>query len=405
MLNWRGDLGGNDRGLELEYSIFEKPAGDPLTLPEIKALMWRPDWEKARVDSAELIAPGPLHAASFGFEPVAAIGPATGTTSTISFEAPPVRPGDSTLQVSTRSRSVPKNATGPGSREGALIDVMGPIVAIWSKIMPNRSLITYTHYRPIFEEIGEEKRPLQPYRAERIYHSAWKPPAPDNVLWRVVIVRRGAFAVRIAPGPNVAPQKDRLSHGEEIEVTVPRVVSGAKRLVPVFRQARRTPYVRIPDVPLIPPRNPSDFDGKRTKRWRLFDYPFKLPPTPPVSGVNVFGRFKRLSFQAARGSLTLGPNQTLDLHAATPLAFRNIEGPGAVGEHLVIPVQLDSRTAKVRFQGRAETLVNGDPYLTEHPSWVRFVDVDVVTVMAALLGLFFSALAFLVTGGAWARRD
>ncbi|MDQ3725903.1 MAG: hypothetical protein M3335_08480 [Actinomycetota bacterium] len=404
MLNWQGGLGGNDRGLELEYSIFEKPAGDPLTLPEIKALMWRPDWEKARVDSAELIAPAPLHAASFGFEPVAAIGPPAGTTSTISFEAPAVRPGDATLQVSTRSRSVSKGAAGPGSREGALIDVLGPTVAIWSKIMPSRSLLTYTHVSPIFEEIGEEKRPLQPYRAERIDHSPWEPPAPGNVLWRVVIVRRGAFAVRIAPGPNVAPQKDRLSHGEEIEVTVPRVVSGAKRLVPVFRQARRTPYIKIPDVPLIPPINPSDFDGKRTKRWRVFDYPFKLPPTPPISGVNVFGQFERLRFQAARGSLTLGPDQPFDLDAATPLALTDIEGPGAVGEHLVIPVRLDSRTAKVRIQGRAKTLINGDPYLTEHPAWVRFVDGDFVTVMAALLGVLLSALA-LVTGGARARRD
>jgi hypothetical protein len=130
---------------------------------------------------------------------------------------------------------------------------------------------------------------------------------------------------------------------------------------------------------------------------------FRQPRRSP--GLTCFGRFKRLSFQAARGSLTLGPDRTLDLHAATPLAFRNIEGPGAVGEHLVIPVRLDSRTAKVRIQGRAETLVNGDRYLTEQPSWVRLIDVDLVTVIAAIIGLFFSATAFLAAEGARARRD
>lgn len=100
-----------------------------------------------------------------------------------------------------------------------------------------------------------------------------------------------------------------------------------------------------------------------------------------------------------------GPDRTLDLHAATPLAFRDIEGSRAVGKHLVIPVRIDSRTAKVRIQGKAETLVNGDPYLTEQPSWVRFADVAFVTVTAALIGLFLSAAAFLVAGGAREGRD
>jgi hypothetical protein len=405
VFTWQGNLGMDDRGLELEFSSFSQPAGDPLTLPEVKALMRSPALEKKRVDSAELIARGPLHAGSFGPEPVAAIGPPAGTTSTISFEAPTVRPGDSTLQVSTRSRSAPENAGQPGSREGALIDVMGPAMAIWSKVPKGRSLLTYTHVSPIYEEIGGERRLLPRYWAGRVDFSTPKPLAPNLVWWRVIIVRRGAFAVRIAPRPNIDPRKNRLFPGERIEVTVPRVVSGAERLVPVFRRARRDPRVTIPDVPLIPPRNPFDYNGKRTTLWRPFDHPFLLPPTPPVSGVNVFGRFKRLSFQAARGSLTLGPDQTLPLDAATPLALTDIEGPGAVGEHLVVPVRLNSRTAKVRIQGRAKTLVNGDPYLTEHPSWVRFIDGEVVTTMATVLSLFLSALALLITRGAWARRD
>jgi hypothetical protein len=171
------------------------------------------------------------------------------------------------------------------------------------------------------------------------------------------------------------------------------VARNAAQLIPRFKAANRDPKVWIENLPFIPTteagaeRQIGDGPGEAT--YEKESKEFEFPPTPPLTGINVFGDISDLRFSDATADLTIG-TEGRSISAGTPLEFRNIKGTGVVGHHMLIPVRVDGHEAKIHVIGEADARVNGLPVASER-SWVANVlsDEKVSWFLALVASLSF----------------
>lgn len=157
-----------------------------------------------------------------------------------------------------------------------------------------------------------------------------------------------------------------------VTISAPHVARNASRLTPKFKAADRHPKFWIDRLPFIPTaetgvvRQIGEGPGEQT--YATGSKQFEYPPTPPLTGINVFGEIANLRFSEATADLTIG-TESKSISAGTPLEFRNIKGTGVVGHHMLIPVRVDGHEAKIHVIGEADARVNGLPVASEQ-SWI-----------------------------------
>ena len=400
-----GQLG--DRGIRLERYLIDIPRGEVLSKRlAIGLVLTRHPQQRILADFVMLSTPGPMHVMSLGREPVAAIGTPAGVPVTIDFDEPIVRPVDRTLRVKVPydprawTREEPER-----SGDGVpMVDVVGPQVLMWAPTTGTRHWFSrVTHVTPPID-ITEDKQEVHlHYKGQLTEEPPDRARLPGLVTWQVLYVPGGTFATRLVPGltgPDGEPRQPYEQPAERgsLDVSVPRALSHARSLLPVFREARRHPIVRVDRIEFMTAKSLVDrFTADVPRRFRTW-FPltdrFQLPPTPPVNGVNVFGAVSRMAMREARGSLTIGADRTVALDAYTPLELRDITGRGVIGRRLLVPIRLDADTAQVRVQGRATAFINEEP-VNERRSWiVTALSADRVTLFATLAGLFLAVGAF-----------
>lgn len=357
-------------------------------------------------DWLSVLTRGPMHVMSAGPEPVAALGPASGANVSLSYRTPPVRPEDRTLELKTGYSEADKPPSDP-TDAGPIVDIVGPPVLLWAKLSEGKTHIeSVVRVNPLPpRRPGGEVTSYPPgtlaidgYRRTAPAHLArWEP-------WIAILVGPRAFAVRVIPRPaetrETATPDDVTTKGAgTLRISVPRIVSNADTLVEAFRKADQQPTVSL-DIPVpktsdeISRRDPfqsevSDLFGAARKQ-------FQYPPTPPVSGVNVFGKMKDLRISDARGKLTVG-TEPLVLDATTLLELRDLEGQGDENRHMTIPVKVASNDAQINVDGRADLRINGRSVGARRPWPSRMLDENRLAVLAAL------AAAFLAAGGVTVR--
>lgn len=356
-------------------------------------------------DILAVVTRGALSAASLGSEPVAALGVPSARPSDVSFAAT-TRSHDATLRVV--APLVPaQDRPGDETNNLPMLDIMGPHVLLWAPTDPKLAFV-----------VADWREPPAPYRSygvnttgERNYTVSFTGAPPRRAVPRgftaytVVEITRGVFNVRIVPRPGAddaftavdpIPQDPGI-----VSVTVPQAASDAAKLIPVFRQADAHPHQVLNDIPFIADDTMVSTRALSMPLNQLYasaGQEFELPPTPPVSGVNVFGQIARLSFTDARGEFTLG-KEPLSLKAATPLEMRNFNSVGRRKNHLLIPIQVDSNRANFKVQGDADTRINGEAVATHEPLLKQLFAPDVVALVSSIVSAFFVLL-----GGLEIRR-
>lgn len=411
---WSGVETLGDRGIRARRYLLDWPRGDTPSLRDvlpIAAIGDQDSGEDILADWISVFSRDALHVASLGPEPVAAIGPPANARVSVDFSTPVAQPDDRTLHVRADYQPDQRKPgrTPAASDDTPMVDVLGPEILVWTRADTRpASFSKVAHQRPTFDyEKDFSRRILSGYSSKRLTRGAETPALPDAelVTWQILHIRRGTFAARIVAGAAAANGQPReedapIATPGTLEVAVPRVLSRAKRLVKVFRKAQRDPIVQIPDIPFITPLSvarrvdPDDPKAKTLRRWFPIPDIFQLPPAPPTTGLNVFGALRNLRLAEARGSLTLGATRTLRLQAPTPLELQDIVGRGVLGNRLLIPVELDARSARVRVQGRATASLNGEP-IEEEQAWI----VDALS--SDRLTLIGTLAAALLAGGAW----
>jgi hypothetical protein len=124
----------------------------------------------------------------------------------------------------------------------------------------------------------------------------------------------------------------------------------------------------------------------------------RVPPLPPIAGVNVFGAVSTLRLREALGDLVIG---TEPKHLAAPvdLDLHDISGRGVVGGRFLVPLALGQGGAHLELQGRSTASLNGVPFRRTRSTIVRLLSEDLLTQLATI-----GAVVFLLLGVAMAQR-
>jgi hypothetical protein len=331
--------------------------------------------ERMVTDWLSIITNGPLHLRSSSVEPVAALSPPEDRAVSLAYSGDVGTPGDRELKVST-SFNVDASQHGVyGENAFPILDVLGPSVTMWAPIEDVKFPYTPTAYidaLPVSQEGQEYEFQAQEWRID-----APPPPPPGWTAELVVKTLSPMFASRLAIRP--AHRHSQPSVSEDggagtgtVTISAPHVARNATQLTPKFKAADRDPKFWIRNLPFIPTvqtapgqrigASPSEITyGSGSKE-------FEFPPTPPLTGINVFGEISDLRFSDATADLTIG-TESRRISAGTPLEFRNIKGNGIVGHHMLIPVRVDGHEAEIHVIGEADARVNGLPVASER-SWI-----------------------------------
>lgn len=378
----------DSRGTEVRTKHLLLRSNEKPTASQLYALFTQSaDTSTRTADFISLTTPGFLSAASLGREPVAALGFPAGTPARINYTASSGRK-DATLTI-----GAPFVAQKHGDDETnsiPLLDILGPRVLLWA---PTNVHLDYT--------LGVWQDPPNPYAPggamsvpgprldSESYEVSSRIPA-GHKLYTAMLVEKGAFALRIAPRPGATDRwttpDDIPATAGEMLVTVPRAASQADDLVDVFRQADRQPLTTVKNIPLM-----TDNETVRSRTMGMSmeqlysrgDQEFEYPPTPPASGINIFGAVRSLQLSHARGDFTIG-TKPLALRAKTPLELRDFNGLRDLKHRLLVPVQIDSNSARFDVQGHADTRLNGEPVATARPWIASAFAPDIVTFVCAL---------------------
>jgi hypothetical protein len=366
---------------------------DPFKLPHGDVLL--DNSEQVRADWLSIITSGPLQLASNAREPVAALSPPENRWTTLSYSEDDESPSSETLSVRTAFNPSADKDGYSGQNAYPILDVLGPRIRMWAPVRGVRFPMTTAEYEGLLPGEAGEKYSL----AARAWPRDSPPAAPYGWSPEVVIETRAPlFAARLAIRPARLNDKPRvLEHpahsGGTVTISDPHVARNAKRLVPQFKAADRNPKFWISNMPFIPTRlsdvrrtegeepDEASYDGRNEQ--------FEYPPTPPLSGINVFGTIADLRFSEATADMSIG-TESRSLAARTPIELRNIKGTGVVGHHMIVPVRVNGQDAKIHVIGEADTRINGQPIAQDRP-WLASVLTD--EKVSWFLGLV-SAFAF-----------
>lgn len=149
------------------------------------------------------------------------------------------------------------------------------------------------------------------------------------------------FAVRLATG---WPEDDELGDSGVVRLSIPNPERQAEKYDSIYELMRDHPIVnRITVV-----------DSKRAV------VPFRYPPVPAGSSLNIFGSLSELTFARASGDLILGMKD-IPIPAASKVSFTDIREWNPVKGVVPLPVQIDQshNISQVEVAARAHLAVNG----------------------------------------------
>jgi hypothetical protein len=346
-------------------------------------------------DVFTILTQGALHAASFGREPVAALGVPAQVPAQINFTGATSPTQDRTLMV-TAPFAPSAQRSGDMTDSIPVLDVLGPRVMVWAPTNlqgPFRSAIRTDPPNPTGEDRSVEASQFEVSFANRL-----KNPNDSTTLYTVMVVDTGLFALRIVPRPGLddgwTTVDDLPEESGQMLVTVPQAASQADALVPIFRAAERQPRVTVTRIPVMTDETQVDQrlrDLPKDQLWVAGSQEFDLPPAPPESGVNVFGQISELQLAEARGDLTTN-TKPIAIRARTPFELRNIRGVGVVNRRILVPIRLDANTAKIQVTGTAEARLNGLPLAESEPLIKRVVSSDVVLLICTIAAAILAAI-------------
>jgi hypothetical protein len=343
-----------------------------------------------RVDSMSVPVVGPLHVSSASREPAAAISPPQDGTASIRYDGPPATPNDLTLRV-----RVPFKPRGELRTQLdvaiaiPMLDVLGPRTATWGRLLgPVGFAYSATRVPPPAVKPSEFQQQLKNFQQR------WTGPARGWRRYIHIATNSELFALRLAAEPADAegtpvPLDGTAPRLGRIRVSVPNVVEQARKLVPVFAAANRNPDVRMDDLPYIPLIKPGEPNerviGEREgqAQYQFGTEIFQLPPTPPESGLNVFGSMSELKLSAGAGVLNVGAQPERRIGAPSPMEFHNLSD-GATGRHALIPVELDRDNAQINVRGTADVRINHQPVATQRPLPARVLSRDTILFVATV---------------------
>jgi hypothetical protein len=392
-------------GIGLQMAVFGVSKRDlgknPLTLRRTRLLQFV---EPFKTDWLSVIASGPLHVASYATEPVAAFSPPDSRWVTVHY---PTESGNDSLSMSTSFNPT----ADPDGRDGAdgypILDVLGPEVVMWAPIDGVRYPATPSEW--------QGQLPAKEAESFQLDVALWPtdaPKVPRGLVPEIVIrTRAPLFAARLAMRPSKLKAKpesfESVGGAGTVSLSIPNIQRNAAKLVPRFAAADRSPRFRLYNLSAIPNtqsatiRRVGEGPGEATYegiQWEEFEY----PPTPPVAGINVFGRIADLRFVEATADMTIGTKPE-SYKAPTPLEFRDIQGKGVVGRHMVIPVRVNGREAKINVIGEADTRINSEPVAEKRPWIAQALSDEKVSWFLGLVG----ALSFVngVRMRPWRKRS
>lgn len=350
------------------------------------------------VDALAVESTSTVRVSSTSPEPVAALSVPKDGRASIRYDGPPATPGDVTLSVRVPYQAQPELRTQPQVADAVpVLDVLGPSVAMWGELLNS---VDYVYSatrvpRPLSggaqEEFAMELKTLV---------GSSDPPAAGWRRYFHVKTSDSLFALRVVPHPvasdgTLAPLDGSGEPLDALAVRAPRVVSQAEKLVPVFAKANKNPRITMRKLPFIPFTNggpPERYVGDEPGQaaYEFHDEEFQLPPTPPVSGLNVFGSMRYLKLSGGVGTLNVGADSAREYPSPSAMEFRDLS-QGATGRHSVIPVEVDRGDAKIDVRGRADVRINGQPIEMSQPLMAKVISSDVL--------LFIATIAAAVTFG------
>jgi hypothetical protein len=336
---------------------------------------------------------GPLHVRSKSDDPVAALSPPTGARTTIDYSDTDVaRRSDAPLVVTADYRRAGQPRLKDATNEIPMLDVLGPDVLLWAEVTGID--------QPVLENLWE--KPLEDDDAEAgsMHYSTVTGQAVENDaradkrVFAVLHIRRGTFAVRLGIGDRGFSDtpESRPEHAGHLRITAPRALAQARALEPVFKRVDRQPRVTVDQIPAmafgIGGFRDTDAAPETLYERRPNDYDY--PPTPPPSGVNVFGRIRELRLAEAEGQLQV-EDESRPIDAASPVEFRDVSGTGVRKGRFRVPVQISEKHAEINVTGRSDVRVNGVPVKKEEALWSRIVSERSALLLIAFVGLALAA--------------
>jgi hypothetical protein len=361
-------------GINLQVAIIavrdREVGADPFRLPNADFAVFTN--EQMVTDWLSVITSGPLHLKSDAAEPVAALSPPEDQEVSLAYSGETGNPAGRTLKVSTGFNPDAPEADYFPENALPILDVLGPKVTMWAPIKGVKypyTPATYMKTLPVTVE-GEK------YNFEVQQWQGVTPPKPPRGWTAEIVVKvlDPIFASRltIQPAHRRSPpgvSEDVGAGTGSVTISAPRVEKSASQLIPKFRAADRDPKVWIKDLPFIPTNETGVVmrrvgNGPGEASYDRAAKEFEYPPTPPLTGINVFGAISELRFSEATADLTIG-TENRSISAGTPLEFHNIKGTGVVGHHMLIPVRVDGREARIHVIGEADARINGLPVASD----------------------------------------
>jgi hypothetical protein len=379
-------------GINLRVAIIavrERDLGaDPFKLGRGKVMGF--STEQLRTDWLSVIANGPLHVESHATEPVAALSPPENRWATLSYSGSEEAPSSETLDVGTSFNLAASRGGYYGANAFPVLDVLGAAVTMWAPVGGVKYPYTSAEYSGLIPG-----SPGQRYTVPVHEWPSSSPPRPPRGWATEIVIQTlpPLFAARLAIRPiHRRSQPSVLESGGagsgSVVISAPHVVRNAAQLVPKFAAADRKPKLWINNLPYIPNQQTGPErkvgNGPGEANYNGRSEQFEYPPTPPLSGINVFGAISDLRFSEATADLSIG-TRSQTISAGTPLELRNIKGTGIVGHHMLIPVRVDGHEAKIHVIGEADTRINGLPVASQRPWIARALSDEKVSWFLALV--------------------
>jgi hypothetical protein len=392
----------NRRGLRAHVLVYALPPrpGALISIPGSRTLKtYLPLGEYTHVrDWFRLRLSGALYIESHSREPVAALSPPARAHTSIDYSTPAAHRQDATLVVRTTYGPPGREPSRDPANDLPMLDILGPDVVLHGEVTGVEEPVgEYVRREPVPASLQDNEISAPADVSGRML-SVGPLDVPDG--WRVfavIHVRRGSFALRtwftpagIDPG-DPQGQRQLLSSQSAggLRILAPHAVTQARALSRTFRRIDEHARVRIGDIPVVASSGPRDPEHMTTDA--LYDQgseQFDYPPTPPGSGVNVFGRIKDLKLAEAQGALTVGA-QARPITAPTPLEIRDLTSAVIPRTPSRVPVRVDRAGADIRVHGRSDVRLQGHALKTQRPLIRRVVSDHwlslLATVFAALL--------------------
>ena len=345
------------------------------------------------VDMLSFSVDGALHVRSMSDEPIGAVSVPKDSEARVRYRTSPATPTDTNLRVSVPyGPSTTLRTQADIADIVPLFDVLGPRTAIWGTLVGDVRF-GYNTLRvpaPVSRNQGSEftvaMKTVGPDK-----------PAPDRGWQRRIVITTEdeLFALRLAAfpadhaGASVPLDGSRPELGQ-IDVNVPNVVDQATKLVPAFAAANREPNVRIAQ-PFIPfahigessTRYVGNAPGKAA--YEYHDEVFQRPPTPPASGLNVFGSMRAMTLTQGVGEINIGADDVKSIVAPAPMVFKHLSRD-ATGGHALIAVRQDTNDTRIDVSGRAEVTINRKAIAMSQPWPGRLLTAETIAFLITVAG-------------------